>query len=137
MGIIKEFKDFAMRGNVIDMAVGIVIGGAFGQIISSLVDDIIMPLIGVLIGGIHFSNLQLVLQKANDELGKPEIAIHYGSFIQIVIDFIIIALAIFLVIKSINSLSRKKSASLADNTPLPEPPADIQLLTEIRDLLKK
>ena len=123
--ILKEFKDFAMRGNVIDMAVGIIIGAAFGKIVSSLVGDIIMPAVGLLVGGMNFTDFKVV---------TPEVAINYGTFIQVTIDFIIVAFAIFLLIKGVNALSRKKKEEPA--TP-PAPPADVQLLTEIRDLLKK
>lgn len=136
MGFAKEFKEFAMRGNVVDMAVGIIIGGAFGKIVSSFVDDIIMPPIGKLIGGVEFSDLKVVLDQAVMEGGEviqPEVAIRYGSFIQAVIDFLILALVIFLMIRGINRLRRKQEEQ-------PEapaaPPADVQLLTEIRDLLK-
>lgn len=122
---LKEFKDFAMRGNVMDMAVGVIIGGAFGKIVSSLVDDIFMPLIGVVTGGIDFSNLSIKVEDAN---------VKYGMFLQNVIDFLIIAFCIFLMIKAINKLSAKKEAE-------PEAPAEPstteKLLTEIRDELKK
>ncbi len=121
----KEFKDFAMRGNVMDMAVGVIIGGAFGKIVSSLVDDIFMPIIGVLTGGIDFSNLSIKVEDAN---------VKYGMFLQNVIDFLIIAFCIFLMIKAINKLSAKKEAE-------PEAPAEPstteKLLAEIRDELKK
>lgn len=137
MGLIKEFKEFAVKGNVVDMAVGIIIGGAFGKIVSSLVNDVIMPPIGKLIGGVNFTDLKIVLTDAvvaNGEVVTPEVAILYGSFIQTVIDFLIIAFVIFMAIKAINKLKREKPAE-------PEapaaPPADVQLLTEIRDLLKK
>lgn len=131
MGMMSEFKEFAVRGNVIDMAVGIVIGGAFGKIVSSLVEDVIMPPIGMLTGGIDFSKLKWVLQAAGAD-GKGEVAINYGTFINTIITFIIIAFAIFMVIKGINRMQRKQ-----EEAPAPEaPPADVQLLTEIRDLLK-
>lgn len=137
MGLIKEFKEFAVKGNVVDMAVGIIIGGAFGKIVSSLVNDVIMPPIGKLIGGVNFTDLKIVLSDAvvaNGEVVTPEVAILYGSFIQTVIDFLIIAFVIFMAIKAINKLKREKPAE-------PEapaaPPTDVQLLTEIRDLLKK
>ncbi|SJZ43966.1 large-conductance mechanosensitive channel protein MscL [Porphyromonas cangingivalis] len=137
MGLIKEFKEFAVKGNVVDMAVGIIIGGAFGKIVSSLVNDVIMPPIGKLIGGVNFTDLKIVLTDAvvaNGEVVTPEVAILYGSFIQTVIDFLIIAFVIFMAIKAINKMKREKPAE-------PEapaaPPADVQLLTEIRDLLKK
>lgn len=137
MGLIKEFKEFAVKGNVVDMAVGIIIGGAFGRIVTSFVNDVIMPPIGKLIGGVNFTDLKIVLTDAviaNGEVVTPEVAILYGSFIQTVIDFLIIAFVIFMAIKAINKLKREKPAE-------PEapaaPPADVQLLTEIRDLLKK
>lgn len=121
----KEFKDFAMRGNVMDMAVGVIIGGAFGKIVSSLVDDIFMPIIGVLTGGIDFSNLSIKVEDAN---------VKYGMFLQNVIDFLIIAFCIFLMIKAINKLSAKKEA--APEAPA-EPSTTEKLLAEIRDELKK
>lgn len=133
MSMLKEFKDFAMRGNVIDLAVGVVIGGAFGKIVTALVDQIIMPPIGMLTGGIDFSQMKWVLKPADntDPAHKiAEVAIGYGSFINTLIQFLIIAFAIFLVVKAINRLSRKQEAA-----PAP-PPADVVLLTEIRDLLK-
>jgi large conductance mechanosensitive channel len=135
--ILKEFKDFAMRGNVIDMAVGIIIGAAFGKIVSSLVGDIIMPAVGLLVGGMNFTDLKIVLKDAvmqGDKVVTPEVAINYGTFIQVTIDFIIVAFAIFLLIKGVNALSRKKKEEPAAP---PAPSADVQLLTEIRDLLKK
>ncbi|SEG26074.1 MULTISPECIES: large-conductance mechanosensitive channel protein MscL [Parabacteroides] len=135
--ILQEFKQFAMRGNVVDMAVGIIIGGAFGKIVSSVVADLIMPPIGLLIGGVNFTDLKITLKHAvmeGDKIITPAVSINYGNFIQVTLDFIIIAFAIFLLIKGMNSLSKKK-----EETPPapPAPPADIQLLTEIRDLLKK
>jgi len=134
MGMLKEFKEFAMRGNVIDLAVGVVIGGAFGKIVTSLVSDVIMPPIGVLTGGVDFSDLKLVLKPADnsDPAHKiAEVAINYGTFINTLIQFIIIAFAIFIVVKAINRLSRKKEEAAPA-----APPADVVLLTEIRDLLK-
>jgi large conductance mechanosensitive channel len=133
MSMIKEFKEFAMRGNVIDLAVGVVIGGAFGKIVTSLVDQIIMPPIGWLTGGIDFSQMKWVLKPADntDPAHKiAEVAIGYGTFINTLIQFIIIAFAIFLVVKGINKLTRRQEAVPA------APPADVVLLTEIRDLLK-
>lgn len=133
MSMLKEFKEFAMRGNVIDLAVGVVIGGAFGKIVTSLVDQIIMPPIGLLTGGIDFSQMKWVLKPADnsDPAHKiAEVAIGYGTFINTLIQFIIIAFAIFLVVKAINRLSRRQEAAPA------APPADVVLLTEIRDLLK-
>ena len=123
--ILNEFKDFAMRGNVLDMAVGVIIGAAFGKIVSSLVDNILMPLIGTVTGGIDFSKLAVTVGDAN---------IGYGLFIQNIIDFIIVAFCIFLLIKGINSFKKKEE----DETPAatPEPSTEEKLLTEIRDLLK-
>lgn len=132
-----EFKKFAMRGNVIDMAVGVIIGGAFGKIVSSLVGDVIMPAIGLLVGGVNFSDLKWVIKQAvvkDGEVVTPEVALNYGNFIQVTFDFLIIALAVFFLVKGINALTRKKEAET--KTP-PAPPVDIQLLTEIRDLLKE
>ena len=140
----KEFKEFALKGNVIDMAVGVIIGGAFGKIVSSLVEDILTPIIGLGIGGMDFKDMKCILQtavKEGDKVVKPEIVLAYGSFIQAVIDFLIIAISIFVIIKIAVRLSdlRKKEeaeAAPAEETP-PEVPADVQLLTEIRDLLKE
>ena len=132
MGMMKEFKEFAVKGNVIDMAVGIIIGAAFGKIVSSFVADVIMPPIGLLIGGIDFSNLAFVLKEASGEI--PAVVIGYGKFVQTAVDFTIIAFAIFLVIKGINSLKRKEEK--APEAP-PKPSQEEVLLTEIRDLLKK
>lgn len=137
MGLIKEFKEFAMRGNVLDMAVGIVIGGAFGKIVSSFVEDILMPPIGVLLGGVNFSDLKIVFTQAvmdGENVVTPEVALRYGNFIQVIFDFLIIAFAIFMLIKAVNKFNKKKEEAPA----APEaPPADVQLLTEIRDLLQK
>lgn len=133
MSMLQEFKAFAMRGNVMDMAVGIVIGGAFGKIVSSLVSDVIMPPIGMLTGGIDFSAMKWVLKPADDSDPKhkiAEVAINYGSFINTIITFIIVAFAIFMLIKMMNRLQQKKEEAPA------APPADVALLTEIRDLLK-
>lgn len=142
MGMLKEFKEFAMRGNVIDMAVGVVIGGAFGKIVTSIVNDIIMPPIGVLVGGMNFKDLSIILKEAvmeGETVIKPAVTLNYGNFLQVTIDFIIIAFAIFMLIKGINALNRKKKEEEkpAAPAPAPEPPADVKLLTEIRDLLKK
>lgn len=133
MSMLKEFKEFAMRGNVIDLAVGVVIGGAFGKIVTSLVDQIVMPPIGALTGGIDFSDMKWVLKPAdnsNPAHKVAEVAIGYGAFINTLIQFTIIAFAIFLVVKAINRLTRRQEAA-----PAPPPP-DVVLLTEIRDLLK-
>ena len=135
---LNEFKQFAMRGNVIDLAVGVIIGAAFGKVTSSLVGDIIMPPIGVLIGGVNFTDLVITLKQASvTATGEiiPAVTINYGSFIQTIIDFLIIAFTIFLFIKLINKLNRQKPKE-TPATP-PTPPADVQLLTEIRDLLKQ
>lgn len=131
MSFVSEFKEFAMRGNVIDLAVGVVIGGAFGKIVSSLVDQIIMPPIGYLIGGIDFSSYKAVLVAAGAD-GKGEVAIQYGAFLNTLIQFVIIAFAIFLVVKAINSLKRKEEVAAP-----PAPAEDVVLLTEIRDLLRQ
>jgi large conductance mechanosensitive channel len=134
MSMLKEFRDFAMRGNVVDLAVGVVIGGAFGKIVTSLVDQIIMPPIGWITGGIDFSELKWVLKPAdasNPAHKVAEVAIQYGAFINTLIQFIIIAFAIFLVVKALNRFTRKLDAAPA------APPADVALLTEIRDLLKE
>jgi large conductance mechanosensitive channel len=133
MSMLQEFKAFAMRGSVVDLAVGVVIGGAFGKIVSSLVDKIIMPPIGMLTGGIDFSQLKWVLKPADDSDPKhkiAEVAVGYGDFINTIITFLIIAAAIFLVVKAINRMQKKQEESPA------APPADVVLLTEIRDLLK-
>ena len=132
MGMIKEFKEFAVKGNVVDMAVGIIIGAAFGKIVSSFVGDVIMPPIGVLLGGVDFTNLAYTLKEAMGE--APAVVINYGKFIQTVVDFIIIAFAIFVAVKGINALKRKEEQ--APKAPA-APPAQEVLLTEIRDLLKE
>jgi large conductance mechanosensitive channel len=124
----KEFKEFAMRGNVVDMAVGIIIGGAFGKIISSFVNDVMMPPIGLLLGGVDFSNIAVVLKDKTADAAAVTIGI--GAWINTVVDFTIVAFALFLVIKAMNSMKKKEEAAPA------APPADIQLLTEIRDALK-
>lgn len=138
---LNDFKSFAMKGNVLDMAVGVVIGGAFGKIVTSLVNDVIMPITGKLVGGINFTDLELVLSKAvvaeDGTVTTPEVAIAYGKFIQSTVDFLIIAFCIFLFIRLIGKLSRKKAEAPAAPTPAPEPSAEEKLLTEIRDLLKK
>ncbi len=133
MGFLKEFKEFAMRGSVIDLAVGVVIGGAFGKIVSSLVDDIIMPPIGYITGGVDFSSKQYVITEANEAEGIAEVAIKYGNFINVIIQFLIIAFCIFLVIKGINSLKRKEEPAPEE---APAPTKEEVLLTEIRDILK-
>jgi len=132
MSMLTEFKEFAVKGNMVDMAVGIIIGGAFGKIISSLVNDVIMPPLGLLIGGVDFSDLAVVLKQAGQ--GAEEVTLRYGLFINNLIDFLIIALAIFMVIKAMNRLKRKEEKALVEP---PAPPREEQLLAEIRDLLKK
>ena len=137
MSMIQEFKDFAMRGSVIDLAVGVVIGGAFGKIISSLVDQIIMPPIGLLIGGVDFSAWVITLKQASmDAAGEavPAVTLGIGDFINTLIQFILIAFSIFIAIKAINSMHRKKAEAPADP---PAPTTDQALLAEIRDLLKQ
>lgn len=130
--MLKEFKEFAMKGNVVDMAVGIIIGGAFGKIVSSAVNDIIMPPIGMMVGGVDFKDLKMTLKEAVGDV--PAVTLNYGMFIQTVFDFIIIAFAIFLIIKAMNSAKKKEEAAPAAP---PEPSAEVKLLTEIRDSLKK
>ena len=130
MSFIKEFKEFAMKGNVVDMAVGIIIGAAFGKIVSSFVADVIMPPLGVLIGGVDFSDLAITLRAASE--GVAAVTLNYGKFIQTVFDFTIVALAIFIAIKVMNKLKKAEEAA-----PPPEPSAEEKLLTEIRDLLKQ
>lgn len=132
MGMLKEFKEFAVKGNVVDMAVGIIIGVAFGKIVSSFVADVVMPPLGVLIGGVDFSDLAVTLKAAEE--GVEAVTLKYGAFIQTVIDFIIVAFAIFIAVKVINRLKRKEEAAPAAP---PEPSNEEKLLTEIRDLLKK
>jgi large conductance mechanosensitive channel len=131
MSILQEFKTFAIKGNVVDMAVGIIIGAAFGKIVSSLVADVVMPPIGVLVGGMDFSKLAITLQAASTNL--PEVTLNYGKFLQTSLDFIIVAFAVFLLVKGINSLKRQEAAK--PKTPAP-PSREEVLLTEIRDLLK-
>lgn len=140
---IQEFKEFALKGNVVDMAVGVIIGGAFGKIVSSLVADVLMPLLGLAVGSMDFKDMKYVLQaavKEGDKVIKPEIVLAYGNFIQVIIDFLIIAISIFVVIKLVTRLSALRKKEEVAEEPAPEepetPPADVQLLTEIRDLLK-
>ena len=134
MAIIKEFKEFISKGNVVDLAVGVIIGAAFGKIITSLVDDILMPPLGFLIGGVDFSEKKLVLISADAINKVEEVAIRYGNFINAVFQFLIVALCIFAVIKTINTLKRKEEAAPV-STPAPSP--EQALLAEIRDLLKQ
>lgn len=138
--LLTEFKEFAMRGNVVDMAVGVVVGGAFGKIVTSLVNDIIMPGVGVLTGGLNFSEYKYVIKDAvidgvTSEVITPEVALTWGAFVQTIVDFIIIAFCIFLAIKVMNNMRKKEEAA---PEPAPAEPSDeVKLLTEIRDLLNK
>ena len=132
MSMASEFKSFAMRGNDVDMAVGIVIGGAFGKIVSSFVNDVLMPPIGMMMGGVDFSDLAVVLKEASGDVAA--VTLNYGSFIQTVVDFLIIAFAIFMVVKAMNNMKKKEEAAPAEP---PKPSAEEVLLTEIRDALKK
>ena len=138
MGLFKEFKEFAVKGNVMDMAIGVVIGGAFGKIVTSLVSDIIMPLIGAATGGLSFTEWKWVIREAvmdGETVVKPALTLTWGNFIQVIFDFIIIAFCIFMVVKGMNKLKKKEEPA---PEPAPaEPSEDIKLLTEIRDLLKK
>ena len=135
MGMISEFKEFAMKGNVVDLAVGVIIGGAFGKIVSSLVDGIIMPFVGMLLGGVNFSDLAISLQDAvigpDGKETAAAVAMKYGAFLQTVIDFLIIAFVLFMVIKAMNRMKKAEAAAPA------EPAEDVLLLREIRDSLKK
>ncbi len=131
--MLKEFKEFAMRGNVVDLAVGFIIGAAFAKIVSSLVDDILMPPIGMLLGGLDFTSFMIVLKEATAD--AEAVTINYGIFFQVLIEFIIVAFAIFLIVKGINTMRRKK-AEVAEVATPPAPSAQEVLLTEIRDLLK-
>lgn len=141
MKMLDEFKAFAMRGNVVDMAVGIIIGGAFGKIISSLVSDILMPPIGLLIGGVNFTDLKLTIKEAvldaAGQVSAEAVSINIGNFVQVTFDFLIIAFSIFMVIRLMNNLTAKKEEAPAAPAPPPAPTAEEKLLTEIRDLLKK
>ncbi len=132
MKFLDEFKAFAMKGNMVDMAIGIIIGAAFGKIVSSIVNDILMPPIGLLLGGVNFTDLKVVMRAAVE--GKPAVTWNYGSFIQALIDFLIIAFSVFLLIKAINMAKKKEEPAPAAP---PAPTKDQILLTEIRDLLKK
>ena len=131
MSILSEFKAFAVKGNVVDMAVGIIIGAAFGKIVSSFVGDVVMPPIGLLIGGVDFSDLAITLKAAEGDI--PAVVLSYGKFLQTVLDFVIVAFAIFMGVKVINRLKREEAAAPAEP---PAPTKDQELLTEIRDLLK-
>lgn len=133
--LIKEFKEFAMKGNVVDMAVGVIIGAAFGKIVTSLVADLFMPVLGVLVGGVDFSQMKVVLRAA--EGAQAEVALRYGAFFQTVFDFLIVAWAIFMAIKVLSRLKKAEPPPAAGAQTPPPPPADIVLLTEIRDLLRR
>lgn len=132
MSVVQEFKTFAVKGNVVDMAVGIIIGAAFGKIVSSFVGDVIMPPLGLAIGGVDFSSLAVTLKAAAD--GAPGVTLNYGKFIQTVFDFVIVAFAIFIAVKAINNLKKKEAEAPAAP---PAPTKDQELLAEIRDLLRK
>ena len=139
--MLNEFKEFAMKGNVVDMAVGVVIGGAFGKIVTSLVNDLIMPLVGALIGNVDFKTLSVTLRDAvmeGENIIKPAVTLNYGNFIQVLVNFLIVAWCIFLVVKGINKLKDLKKKEEGPAAPEePVTPEDIQLLREIRDSLKK
>ena len=151
--LLKEFKDFAMKGNVVDMAVGIIIGGAFGKIVTSVVNDVIMPLIGLIVGGVNFTDLAFTLKDAvpasEGVAAQPAVLLKYGNFLQTTFDFLIVAFSIFLFIKIINTAKERlekatkaaeeaaAAAAAAEPAPEPAPDPQIVLLTEIRDLLKK
>ncbi|MFZ5594418.1 MAG: large-conductance mechanosensitive channel protein MscL [Pseudomonadota bacterium] len=131
MSMLQEFKTFAVKGNVIDMAVGIIIGAAFGKIVSSFVEDVVMPPIGMIIGGVNFDDLAVTLKEAAE--GTAAVTLNYGKFIQTVFDFTIVAFAIFIAVKAINSMKKKEEAAAA---PPPGPTTEEKILTEIRDLLR-
>ena len=131
MSFLSEFKEFAMKGNVVDLAVGVIIGGAFGKIVSSFVGDVVMPLLGLLVGGVNFTDLAITLKAAEGNI--PAVVLKYGAFLQTVFDFVIVALAIFIAIKAMNKLKRKQDEAPAAP---PAPSAQEVLLTEIRDILK-
>ena len=137
--MIKEFKEFILRGNVLDLAVGVIIGAAFGKIVTSLVNDVLMPAIGMLTGGINFTDYKWVIQKGvqdGTEVITPEVAITWGAFVQTIIDFVIIAFCIFIAIKAMNKLKREPEP-VKEEPAAPAAPSEVELLTEIRDLLKK
>jgi len=135
MKLVNEFKAFAMKGNVTDMAVGIIIGAAFGKIVSSVVGDIIMPPLGLLIGGVNFTDLKVVLKAATE--AHPAVTWNYGSFLQVTFDFLIVAFSVFMVIKALNAAKKKEDVAPAAPPAPPVPTKEEMLLTEIRDLLKK
>ena len=135
MKMLDEFKAFAMKGNVVDMAVGIIIGAAFGKIVASFVNDVIMPPLGLLIGGVNFTDLKIILKAAVGE--APAVTLNYGNFLQVVFDFLIVAFAVFMAIKAMNAAKKKEEAAPAAPPAPPVPTKEEILLTEIRDLLKK
>jgi large conductance mechanosensitive channel len=139
MKILKDFKEFAMRGNVVDLAVGVIIGGAFGKIVASLVADVIMPPIGLLVGGVTFTDLKIVMKPAEvvDGVEKAAVTLNYGNFLQVTFDFLIVAFAIFMFIKLINKVNRKKEEAPAPPPAPPAPTKEEVLLAEIRDILKE
>ena len=136
-GIVSEFKAFITRGNVMDMAVGIIIGGAFTAIVQSLVNDLLMPIIGAIFGGVDFTTLRYVIREADEAAGIAEASIKYGSFLQAIVNFLLIAIVIFLLVKGINKMRRKEEEPAPAPAPDPEPSEEVKLLTEIRDALKK
>jgi large conductance mechanosensitive channel len=133
MGILTEFREFAIKGNVVDLAVGVIIGGAFGKIVTSLVTDVIMPPVGLAVGGVNFSALEITLKEAHEKV--PAVALRYGNFLQTIFDFLIVAVSIFLMVKLINRLRREQAAAPAPPVP-PAPTKEELLLTEIRDALR-
>lgn len=135
MSLAKEFREFAMRGNVIDLAVGVIIGAAFGKIVSSFVGDLVMPPLGILVGGVNFSDLAVTLKAAEGD--APAVLLAYGKFIQTIIDFLIIAFAVMMGVKAVNSLKRSEPAPEPAPAAAPEPSAEEKLLAEIRDLLRQ
>jgi large conductance mechanosensitive channel len=136
MSVAKEFRDFIARGNVVDLAVGVIIGGAFGKIVTALVDGVVMPPIGLILGQVDFSDLKVVLKAADAATKKPEVAIAYGAFINTVVQFLIVAIVIFFMVKLVNSLRREKAAEPAPAA-VPAPTPTETLLTEIRDSLRQ
>jgi large conductance mechanosensitive channel len=136
MSLLSEFKEFAVKGNVVDIAVGLIVGAAFGKIVSSLVNDVVMPPIGLILGGVNFSDLAVVLKEAEGEIAA--VTINYGLFIQTLLDFVIVAFAIFMAIKAMNTLKRAREDDAVPAPPAPpEPTEEAKLLTEIRDLIAK
>ncbi|HAA26257.1 MAG TPA: large conductance mechanosensitive channel protein MscL [Ruminiclostridium sp.] len=133
----KEFKNFAIKGNVLDLAIGVIIGGAFGKIVSSLVNDIIMPLFGVILGKINLTQLKWIVQKADENRGLSELSVMYGNFLQNVVDFLIISFSIFLFVKLLDRIKKKEKEEEEKAPEPPKPSKEEELLTEIRDLLKE